>query len=736
MPKAIKKIFSKLGKAAIKLSPNCSINSKGELLIYGLIGDWWDGLDAFSIVREIEYLDGDVINVRIHSEGGNLQEGLAMYNALKNSEKTIHVYIDGIAYSMGSAIAMAGDTIYIPNNALMMLHKPWAATAGNAIDLRADADELDLFEQSYLQLYADKTGKSKDEIAALIADGKNHFFLGQQAIDYGLADELLAPVQVAAQARFSELDIPKNIYAQLFTKPAAAAAPTQPESPMFKLHKKGGSTLAAKIVGKLNADFKSVDDAINHLEELGITVKAEMLTGKLDVSDVALAAMAAAFNISEEPQSPAPSAAGVVVDPQAAASQAVADERKRAQSVLAIAAQAKIEDKVAQGWVNEGLTVEVAREKALEIVAQRNDQGLPSSGVVRTVPAGGSLRQAVAQALAVRALPGSHKHTDDSKQFHGLSLMALLRDYMEMQGEGVRGKSTNEILAMGLHTTSDFPNLIADVANKVLLDAYKLVQRTFLKVGVKATASDFKARNVIDVGGGSGLEKINEKGEFKRGTITEGKGSYALDTYGKIFGFSRKLIINDDLGGLTRFMSRSGAKAAQLENSVFWALVKSAAQYNGSALYSAGNKTQVSSAATVVLGLPAMKKSLRQQTELDGEVINLTPSILVVNTEREVEAQKELAAVLATSTSGVNVFANSMELVVAAELDGVSNNPFYMFANPMLAPVFEYCYLEGEEEPYMETKNGFDVDGIELKIRHDFAAGVVGGVGVVKNTGA
>ena len=111
------------------------------------------------------------------------------------------------------------------------------------------------------------------------------------------------------------------------------------------------------------------------------------------------------------------------------------------------------------------------------------------------------------------------------------------------------------------------------------------------------------------------------------------------------------------------------------------------------------------------------------------------PAILVVNSERETEAQKALSGVQANTTGDINVFANSVDLLVETRLDDVTNNPFYFFADPADLPCIEYCYLEGQENPYMETRNGFDVDGIEMKIRHDFAAAFVDFRGTNKGTG-
>ena len=192
MMNSIRKSLSAVcGSHGGTLDTKNGISAKGELLLYGVIGEWWDGLDALSIVSQLNALPGNEIIVRIQSPGGNVTEGLAMFNNLKQSSKKVTVYIDGIAASMASAIAMAGDEIIIPSNALFMLHKPSAMVGGNANDLRDYANDLDIYEGSLLQIYSDRTGRTIEEMRALLADGKDHYFRGQDAIDYGLADRYL-----------------------------------------------------------------------------------------------------------------------------------------------------------------------------------------------------------------------------------------------------------------------------------------------------------------------------------------------------------------------------------------------------------------------------------------------------------------------------------------------------------------------------------------------------------------
>lgn len=716
--------FKCLGKSPISLNASCQINTKGELLLYGIIGDWWDGLDALTIVRALDSMEGESIIVRIHSDGGNVMEGLAMYNQLKASQKRVVVYIDGIAASMACAVAMAGDEIIIPANALMMVHKPWIPAVGNANDLRDAADELDMIEQSYLQLHADKTGKSIDEIAALIADGKNHFFRGQDAIDYGLADTLAEDIKaVASLNRFS---IPKELSAGLFTqqvsKPAAAAAKiSQQENVMFKIKPKNGGALSAAaallIAASLSEIYKDVEAAVTGLQIDGVS--AEVLTGKAELDDSVLKALAAATKVDfPEAQSPTETL-----------------NKTHIAALGRIAAQAKVESSVLSGWIEQGVSVEDASVQALEAVAKREDAQKPGRSIVRG-PNQQDIRPVMVEALLANGRPSSYKHTEASAEFAHLSVLEAAKAVLESAGENVRGKSRDDVIYMAMHTTSDFPMILADVVNKEIVNRYNEAPRHFQRISRQASSVDFKERHALSVGNGTDLEKKNESGEFKRGTLSEAKGSYKLDTYGKEFVFSRESMINDDLGALMDFASGAGTLAARKESDVFWSLFSGTPQYNGQNLFVVARNTQIAGQADLEVALAAMLLAMRLQTGLDEEHLALEPAVLVVSPEREVAARKVITSISPAASSDVNIFANSMDLVIESRLAGVSNNPFYTLANPSSALVFEHCYLRGNEMPYVESEVMFGTRGLKLVIAHDFAAGIVGGRGIVKNPGA
>ena len=160
------------------------------MFVLGNIGDRWDenGVIAADMVKDLSKLEASRITLRINSYGGSVTDGLAIYNALKRHTAPVHAVIEGVALSCASYIAMAADTIEMADNAQMMIHAPWGMTAGNARELREQADMLDRYAKSMAGAYASKSGKPADEIMAILTDGKDHWYSAAEAVNAGFAD--------------------------------------------------------------------------------------------------------------------------------------------------------------------------------------------------------------------------------------------------------------------------------------------------------------------------------------------------------------------------------------------------------------------------------------------------------------------------------------------------------------------------------------------------------------------
>lgn len=168
-----------------------------EIYIYEEIGEMW-GLSARDFASELESLgDVDSLSIRINSMGGSVFDGFTIHSLLKNHPARVTVNVDGIAASIASVIAMAGDEIRIAENGFLMIHEPWTISLGTARDLRNEADVLDKLQSQAVATYANRTGLGADEVTAMM-DGIETWLNASDAIEKGFADSMTEPSKAAA----------------------------------------------------------------------------------------------------------------------------------------------------------------------------------------------------------------------------------------------------------------------------------------------------------------------------------------------------------------------------------------------------------------------------------------------------------------------------------------------------------------------------------------------------------
>ncbi|MBN8668764.1 MAG: ATP-dependent Clp protease proteolytic subunit [Chitinophagales bacterium] len=169
---------------------NAVSKTKAEILLYGYI-DPYD-VSASSFVRDLRELEKNYkqIDVRINSGGGNVFDGFAIYNALKNSSSQIETFVDGVAASMASVIALAGKKVHMSKVARIMTHQPSTGGYGTSDELRKNAELLDAMEKTVCAVYAEKTGKTTEECKTIFLNGKDNWFTAEEALKNGLIDSI------------------------------------------------------------------------------------------------------------------------------------------------------------------------------------------------------------------------------------------------------------------------------------------------------------------------------------------------------------------------------------------------------------------------------------------------------------------------------------------------------------------------------------------------------------------
>lgn len=192
-------------------------SGKGELYLYGdIVTEAWYDSDVApkSVKAEIDKLsDASEIDIYINSPGGEVFAGMAIYNMLKRIDAKKRVFVDGVAASIASVIAMAGDELHIPANAMFMIHNPSAVAWGESDDLRKMADALDKVKETIVAVYKGKVSTSEEELSSLMDD--ETWMTGEEAFAYGFADVLNEPIAMAASVNKHDV---LNVITQRYKK--------------------------------------------------------------------------------------------------------------------------------------------------------------------------------------------------------------------------------------------------------------------------------------------------------------------------------------------------------------------------------------------------------------------------------------------------------------------------------------------------------------------------------------
>jgi hypothetical protein len=431
------------------------------------------------------------------------------------------------------------------------------------------------------------------------------------------------------------------------------------------------------------------------------------------------------------------------------------EERNRVAEISAMCARADCSH-IGQALIERGADLEQARKVVLDFMLKtKADQNfIPVNPRYLddhfSVGLGDSEKRAEAltDGQLLRAGIRIEKPAPGASDLRGLSLIDLGRECLAMAGAKVRGMDSGRIirdaLSMRAHTTSDYPYILANVANKGLREIYQQAPSTFEKWTTTASIQDFKQVSRVQLGEGPDLLEIPEHSEYKYGTFGESREVYQLITYGRMFAITRQAIVNDDLGSFFRVPRAFAMAAKRLINStVYGILTANAAMGDGVALFDSSHSNYVGSgsgAAPNIATLTSGRAAMRLQSGIDGAILNIAPKFLIVPAALETSGDALLNTTLGFDSSdgpGVsNSFYKKLELVVDPVLDATSEKGWYLACDSAMFDTVEVGYLGGNQFPTLESQAGWSVDGIEYKCRIDFGAKALDHRGLYWNYGS
>jgi hypothetical protein len=275
------------------------------------------------------------------------------------------------------------------------------------------------------------------------------------------------------------------------------------------------------------------------------------------------------------------------------------------------------------------------------------------------------------------------------------------------------------------------PGVFSNVANKFLLEGYNNVESVWRKICSIRTVNDFKTITSYRLTGDMKYEQVSPDGELKHGKLGEESYTIAAETYGKIFGLTRKDIINDDLGAFNTIRQRLGRGGALKLNEVFWKEF-----LDNAAFFAAGNNNYISGADSALssAGLSKGVLTFRKIVDADNNPMGTEPKILLVPPELSTTAE-EIYRSTTVNTGGssasdkvpnANIHAGRYEPLASSYLSnanftGYSALAWYLLADPADMPVIEVAFLNGQESPTVESAEAdFSKLGVEFRGYHDF----------------
>ena len=411
--------------------------------------------------------------------------------------------------------------------------------------------------------------------------------------------------------------------------------------------------------------------------------------------------------------------------------------------IRSIARIAGLDQSWIDGQIDGGADPDTARRAAFEALAKRSapairaEQVRVEMGESQDDPA---LRaREMGEALYARINP-RHELSEPARRYAYSTPVDMAKELLSLRGESTMALSPASLVTRALHTTSDFPIILGDTVGRVLRDAYQAAPSGIRRLGRQTTARDFRAVNKIMLGEAPLLEKLNEHGEIKAGTMAEAREAYKVETWARKIGITRQVLVNDDLGAFSDLARRMGQAAAETEARILVTLLEAGSgngptMSDGKTLFHAdhGNKAGTGAAISDAT-LSAARLALRTQKGIEDRTIRVTPRNLLVPPALETTAEKWLASIAPATAADVNPFSGSLSLVVEPRLSSATR--WYVTADPGEIDGLEFAYLSGAEGPQVESRSGWDVDGVEIRVILDFGAGFIDHRGWFMNAGA
>lgn len=413
--------------------------------------------------------------------------------------------------------------------------------------------------------------------------------------------------------------------------------------------------------------------------------------------------------------------------------------------IRSIATTAGLGQEWIDGQIDAEASAEDARSAAFEAMRTRS-----AETTVRTARAHVGFSHDDPAVIATRAGEAifarnhpEHQLAPEARQFAHASFAEIARDSLRRSGASVTGLAPDTIITRALHTTGDFGLILGDAVGRELRQAYQSGPAGVRDAARQSTVRDFRPKSKVGLGSAPNLIQVPEGGEFPNGSFAETGEKYRAHTFGRIFNISRQALVNDDLGAFAALPKLMGEAAREHENAYLAHMVASnPAMADGVSVFDATRDNAstddtlwtsidtaivAGSADTVVKNLAftvlsEVRTAMMMRKGPGGQFIDAAPKYVVTHPLFLAIFERMISILRGGDYGDPRAFPADLKILVDPRLP---SNAWYFVADPAKVEGLEYSYLEGAPGPQIETKTGFEVDGVQTRVRLDFGAGWV-----------
>ncbi|MGL4223837.1 MAG: ClpP-like prohead protease/major capsid protein fusion protein [Vibrio sp.] len=671
---------------------NKADSETATLYIYGDIGAY--DIAAIDLVAALQAIGSKDIKLHIHTRGGSVYEGIAIYNALKAHKGKVTGVVDGIIASIGTYIFSACDVRQMPANAMAMIHNPQMGAWGESEELESALQQWNNARDLISQEYADRSGGKKTLDDFLDAMKKETWFTADDALEWGLVDEVIDPIDLT------------NCFSDDDAK-AIAKYKNAPESLLNCLSNRQGDNGAqqgAKSELKPQADQSPTDHSTPINQQVSDMPKP--LT-------------------PEELQN------------------AVKAENKRQADIRALCALHKVNDELTNQMLSDiECSLDKASAKILENLGEQSASGQRQAANLTAshihIGNGDHVKAELQNALNARA--GVEELAKDNSFGHE-SLLNMARASI---GVNTGSAITKSELVNRAFNSGDFADIITEGIRTVMRDESKVRAPLWKELANTESLTDFRETELVMVNDSPDLMAIGEDGEYKS-AILKGSGErIQLATFGRAIQFTRQAIINDEIGLIAKVPRKFMQAGYRLSDKLMFNAILSGKMGDGKDIFQAatgdgwGNLTTGIEAGDYQALIMALHKSFATATTVPfngaknggGDALDLRGEFLIAHPDYA----SMLDAVLNTASKpdsfnpAYKKFAKVIETARVKGINGAIGLTSKDFDTVVMG------FLDGQQDPWLETGDGWTSDGAKFRITYDVTSKVLDRRGIAKAT--